>query len=492
MKNIKIVLVILVLFFTSNLVFAQNEYEIINYKRISKVIDNPSYLVTPGDVFTLKFIMPPDISYTSVDFFIEGDYWTNLSFFGKIHVKGHSYGVLKERVENIIRHEYPKSFPQVFIKKTGDFTIDVEGEVQLSTEVPAWGFTKLSEVVKNVKTLYSSVRDITVKHEDGSVETFDSYQALYFSDKGSDPYLKRRDTVILKKRYGLVKINGEVHRPGAYEIFPETTLGDIKNLYNDIKPLADTDRIMVKRVLSDKNKFGETVYLTLDEIDSFILNDMDVVTFPKVTDYQPRVFFQGAIGTVDVSNKIPFTITPGDKLSFVARTIQKQFTIASDLENVSVTRKGSDESIDVNLEELLLYENAETDIVLQDGDTIIVPFRQYFVFVGGEVNNPGRFPFIENRTWEYYVGLAGGFHPQNHLGKKVKIRDVYGEEYDQDERIIQPEDMIYAPTNHPFYYVKEYGTDVALITTAIIGTATLIWKLSEIADGNAGSVLDSD
>ena len=492
MRSDKKIILLIIMLLVQCFVYGESEYEVQNKKRIAQIINDPSYLVTPGDAFVLKFLLPSQSNYTTVNFFIKGDYWANLSFFGEINVKGHSYGELQERVENIILHQYPKSFPQVVIINAGVFAVNVEGEVKLCQEVPAWGFTKLSEVFKAVKTPYSSIRSIEVVHDDRSSKIYDAYQALYFADEDSDPYLKREDTIILKKRYGMVQINGEVYRPGAYEIFPNTTLGSIQDLFNGIMPLADTDRIEVKRFLAADKKFGETIYLTLDDIDSFVLNDMDVITVPKISDYQPRVFFQGAIGTTDVSNKISFSITPGDKLSFVARRIKEHFTISSDLENVVLTRAGLPNSLKVNLDVLLNQENAETDIVLQDGDTIVIPFRQYFVFVGGEVNRPGRFPYIANRSWEYYVGLAGGFNPKNHIGKKVKIRDVYGNKFDQDDRMIEPEDVIYAPTNNPMYYIREYGTDIALISTAIIGTASLIWKLNEIADGNSDGVFSDN
>ena len=122
----------------------------------------------------------------------------------------------------------------------------------------------------------------------------------------------------------------------------------------------------------------------------------------------------------------------------------------------------------------------------------MVPFRQYHVYVGGQVTNPGQYPYIANRTWEYYIGLAGGFNLEKHLGTEVKITDVYGEKYDQKDRIIQPEDVLYAPLNNPLYWLKEYGTDVALITTSIIATATLIWQITQIAEGKYTDVVNNN
>jgi polysaccharide export outer membrane protein len=128
----------------------------------------------------------------------------------------------------------------------------------------------------------------------------------------------------------------------------------------------------------------------------------------------------------------------------------------------------------MDIQNLLLKGGSQNDTVLFDQDIIVIPFRQYIVYVGGQVTSPGAYPYIVNKTWDYYVGLAGGFNIDNHIGTGVRITDVYGSRYKKDERIIQPEDVIYAPLNHPLYWLREYGTDIALITTTIISTIVMI------------------
>ena len=94
--------------------------------------------------------------------------------------------------------------------------------------------------------------------------------------------------------------------------------------------------------------------------------------------------------------------------------------------------------------------------------------------MGGSVKNPGAFPYIPNRTWEYYIGIAGGFDIDKHIGSKIRITDVYGEKYKQDDRFIQPEDVLVAPANHPLYWIGRYGTEMALVASSIATTVVLI------------------
>jgi polysaccharide biosynthesis/export protein len=65
------------------------------------------------------------------------------------------------------------------------------------------------------------------------------------------------------------------------------------------------------------------------------------------------------------------------------------------------------ESIRIDLEKLLAGESRQS-IPIYNGDTIRV-LPGDFVFISGQVNNPGRYPLDRNSTVETIVILAGGF-----------------------------------------------------------------------------------
>jgi protein involved in polysaccharide export with SLBB domain len=62
-----------------------------------------------------------------------------------------------------------------------------------------------------------------------------------------------------------------------------------------------------------------------------------------------------------------------------------------------------------NLSEGTLIEGSFT---LQAGDSVFVPFSVGFVEVSGQVQNPGLFPHVHEKTAEYYISQAGGFLPE--------------------------------------------------------------------------------
>ena len=111
----------------------------------------------------------------------------------------------------------------------------------------------------------------------------------------------------------------------------------------------------------------------------------------------------------------------------------------------------------------------ENDVQLMPYDRIVIPFRQYYVTVSGAVFNPGKYPYIPNRSFKYYLELAGGSDPEKNNNNSAIITDVHDEKQDID-RIIQPEDNIYLEYSNPLFHINQWafivGTTISL--TALI------------------------
>ena len=324
-----------------------------------------------------------DISLQKASFYIESDYTINIAFFGSLNVEGYSYGRLKREVEALITKNYPDSLPQVAITTPGFFMVYVKGEVAEAIDVPAWGFMKLSSVLKDLLTPYSSERRVEIRNGKEESRFYDLFRSRRLGEREQDPFLKNGDTIILHRYDRKIKVDGEVHNPGIFELLPEEDLTILIEEYaKGMTPMADRSRVELTRYLSSSAEYGETLYLDFSKERfpvGFSLANMDIIKIPKKLDHQPLVFFQGAVGTSDngttVSNKLPLPITEGERLSFATRRIEDQFTLVSDLEKVLLARADLEEPLRINLQELLLKGNSREDPILQDGDIIVVPFQ---------------------------------------------------------------------------------------------------------------------
>lgn len=79
-----------------------------------------------------------------------------------------SFGELKVKAENIVLKAYPDSLPRLTIKSTGVFPVLVKGEVSRPGYAQGWGFSRLSDMIADRLTKYSSLRNVEIIAEDGS------------------------------------------------------------------------------------------------------------------------------------------------------------------------------------------------------------------------------------------------------------------------------------------------------------------------------------
>ena len=79
------------------------------------------------------------------------------------------------------------------------------------------------------------------------------------------------------------------------------------------------------------------------------------------------------------------------------------------LESATLTRKGSEESLPINLRKLFDGDLTQ-NYVLQDGDKIYIPHEDYNnkIYVLGQVNRPGQYSLKENTTVLAAISLASG------------------------------------------------------------------------------------
>jgi len=436
------------------------------------------YPVTPGDIYTLTYLFSQ--STATVPIYIENDYTVNLTIFGKINARGLTFNRLKKMIEERVSQAYPGSSPKVIIQATGLFQVFVKGEVPNAGYVSCWGLTRLSDIIQKKKTPYTSIRNIEVVSSVGTKKSYNLFLAQRRGYIEQDPYIKPGDTIILHKYNRQVTIQGEVRRPGTYQLLEGEELKELITEYADgFTKMSDPSQIAIKRYDTEEEKIAETYYINATGFSAIRvhLKDVDTVVVPQKTRFLLVVFFEGAVGEVDeeegekleTSRKLQFRFLEGQTLSSFVQERQAIFSPKSDLENAHLIRRGENAPIPVDLKSMIYNPDYPVDFILKPHDTIIVPFRQFFITVGGSVYSPGRYPYIPDRTAEYYINLAGGRDPKKTLGNPVKITTLSGKIRQRDE-IIEPEDRIFVPPNNPLYHIER----VSGIIGTVLGVGSLV------------------
>lgn len=440
---------------------------------VQTAMSNPDYLVTAGDVYSLNFAAgTTPVSYKIA---VDSSYKIRVANLAVLDGKGKTFVALKNEIENIVAKNYPMSGVQFVLTSPATFKVMITGEVVSTVEKDAWALTRVSEVLQDVYTDYSSTRHISIKSLNGVVKNYDLFKAMRYGDVANNPYLRPGDVITVKKVDRRVVLDGNVKRPDTYELLPGENLYElITNYGNGITHYADLSRIQVLKPTKD----NQYVYLNAKDlsdsvIQDFVLDEFDEVYIESKNTTRPAVVVEGAI-VLDQeaefigSNRLVLQFNFGENYAFFVRRIKKFLSPVSDIENAYITRKN--EYIPIDLSKALFDSNYYDELTLEPNDILTIPVKQAYVTVVGAVATPGRYPYVPNRKADYYIGLAGGFDETKNKTSSIKIYNIDGEKV-RDDEIIYPEYTINAKTNNFLFQFNQYAP---VVTTILSITTTLI------------------
>ena len=440
------------------------------------------YRVTPGDVYTLTYAVGTNpVSYVIA---VDNSYRIRVSNLGIVNGAGKTFMQLKSEVEAVVINNYPLSGVQLALSQPATFKVHVKGEVSAAGEVAAWGLSRLSSLMGNALTAFASVRDVSIRSSNGQVRVYDLFKAQRLGDLSQDPYLRPGDEITFNRIKRSVTITGEVERPGKYQLLDDENISELIEFYGSgFTPVADKTRLEMVRLTNSVDVAGDKIFLTENDLaNNYVLENYDVVTVPVITQLQPVMFVEGAVaanaevGTAsDIvpSNRLVVQFNKGETYASLVRRNIRWFTAISDTLNAYVLRK--DERIPLNLNPMLYDAFFRDDVLVQENDILVIPFRQYFITVAGSVLRPGRYPYIPDRDWEYYIALAGGFIMERNAQQSITIVDINGKRLKKTDAIT-PETIITANTNHGLYYFNLYAP-VVMTAFSIFTTALSIFML---------------
>lgn len=233
-----------------------------------------------------------------------------------------------------------------------------------------------------------------------------------------DIALKRNDVLYIPSIHdlqdiGTISVFGEVARPGDFPFAENTTLEDIIIQAGGLKESASTVRVDVSRRIKNSkgtevsNKIGQMFSFALKDgfvIDGetgFVLSPYDQVYVRRSPSYQPQanITVEGEIlynGTYALTYKnerlselvkkaggvTPYAYVKGSKLmrkandeelkrmKDVVKLIQREMGNQADSLKLELD---SIYSVGINLEEALANPGSDADIVLREGDKLIIP-----------------------------------------------------------------------------------------------------------------------
>ena len=245
-------------------------------------------------------------------------------------------------------------------------------------------------------------------------------------------------------------IFGEVQFPGTYEYADDMTIEDFILQAGGPTDAASTARVDVSRRIVDPSAtttdktIAQTFSFSLqngyvvDGKRDFTLQPYDEVFVRKSPGYQPQrnisvvgeVLFEGVYSlptkNVRLSDAIKaaggFTdeayvrgarverVLNPDELFRVEQLIRMaRMQTGQGLDTTQVTRMDSIYYVGINLDKAMENPGSDYDIVLREGDRLVVPEYNGTVKINGNVMYPNTVAYSPGKPYKWYVNQAGGF-----------------------------------------------------------------------------------
>ncbi len=272
----------------------------------------------------------------------------------------------------------------------------------------------------------------------------------------ADIPLQKNDVLFVPTRQDLMQeqtltIHGEVHYPGIYRYAANMTIEDLILQAGGLNDQASTVKVdIARRICNPKATTTDSITahtysmslrdgFVIDGQQGFHLMPYDEIYVRRSPGYTTpqNVYLEGQVmfaGTYTISHKNErlsdvlrkaggvtdrayingarllrrTTETERAKMSTVTRLLAGQGA-NSDSINVALLQLSESYPVGIELAEALANPGCDADLVLREGDRIIIPEYDGTVKISGDVMFPNTVAYEKGRRYSYYIDQAGGF-----------------------------------------------------------------------------------
>lgn len=447
----------------------------IRSQAVAGPVDPDIYVVGPGDLFTLgiwgekKFVYDVPVS-------IEGNLL--IPEVGNIAVNHATLTELRELVTERVRQVFTRVDVTFTLKRVRIFRVTVAGEVKHPGVYLASAMDRVSDVIREAGGLLENASKRRLQIVRGrDTLTVDLAAFWELGRENENSFLREGDVVFVPVLKDVISFWGAIHKKGDYELIPGETIADIlpftggfvaeavldsielarfdengfqiKKLtlsWNSDAPtwkLQKDDRIMVRRRVKWHFKRGVWIEGEVQHPGYYAIN-RDEITLSALIDL--------AGGFSDEASLVEAKVIRGPEVSRTDPEFErlKKMNPAdmSEMEYSYFKNKSQEipGAMAVDFERLFIDGDVSQDIVLQDGDRVVIPRLRNYVRVSGQVLFAGNIIYHPNLKVDDYVRLAGGYSWNARKNKLRIIKARTGEWVKKSSvKQLEPGDTIWVP-----------------------------------------------
>lgn len=294
------------------------------------------------------------------------------------------------------------------------------------------------------QTLSFSVKDLIENKHNITLKDNDSLYIFY------------KDSLQFKR---FVKVEGAVNKPRELSYMENMTVEDAISLAGGLSNGADPSVIEVFRETNDGNfeKLSQAFKVSSNnelksEGEAMVLQPNDVVSVRYIKGFTPlqtvsiigEVLYPGVYSIQSKNERIsdllervggftPFAYKEGATLvrkkteegeiqqeDFLDELISQESTSTESSKSLKkVAKKTSEYRIGIDVSKILKHKHSKYDLLLNEGDMLLIPSEKQTVEIRGEVLAPSMVRFQKGQSLREYIDQAGGF------SNRAKKRSIY-------------------------------------------------------------------
>lgn len=305
------------------------------------------------------------------------------------------------------------------------------------------------------------------EHEDLSIETVAVDLKGVINGTVPDISLRRNDVLEIAsvrdlEEKGAFRIEGLVSRPGVYPFADNTTLEDLIIQAGGLLDGASTVRVDVARRLKDPKSLEASSALSevfsfavkdgfvIEGTPGFVLRPYDMVEVRKSPAYQVQrrvsidgeVVFAGGYTLIQKNERISDLVKRAGGVTddayvrggrLIREMNDEERAVRDEVVQLARRNSGADSlaveklqmndryTVGIELDKALANPGSDYDMVLREGDRLVVPEYVSTVKISGEIMKPNTVLFIKGEKLKYYISQAGGYGSRAKKGKAYII-----------------------------------------------------------------------
>jgi polysaccharide export outer membrane protein len=474
---------------------------------IDNSIDEETYFVGGGDVFLISILdRSTKIIYATIN--QGGDLYIPLM--GTVPVGKKNLRETREIIKEYFK-ERVKKVEDLYVTlhrvKTATVTVtgalvnpgtfELPGTMRLWDAVreACWHFKekRVEEVMQQ-----NDLRSVKRRNRD-SIDYFDLFAFVYQNDVTQNPYVYPGDEIQVSPITDRVFVHGAISGPvtGWIPLRADDRAGRLLSLFY-YSANADTAHMtLYRRTFGENGAVGMEKFAVTLGSDLRLQNDDIITVSPKsnifeqlITSVEGEVARPGTYPIVKSGTTAKELIamagdqTPYANMKKAAIIRRSRFSMSSPIistdnvvefgEPINKVRPelGSALGLMTTTKDFSVIRIEDhPDVILEPGDQLIVPPAEKMVYLSGNIEVPGGYPYVPGKSKKYYIKQAGGLTKQADRSN-IYLVAQYGEARQVFNRdIVEDGDLIVVPLSVEY---KKLTTIVLPILGATISTLGLL------------------